>query len=74
MFHPAMPLRKLCKFCDVEPTSCNGTGTCFSNCSITSICVEEEEICVAIWYVPLHVRMRLPVCRVSCVCVCLYVC
>ncbi|CAL8356873.1 unnamed protein product, partial [Arctogadus glacialis] len=45
----AMPLRKLCKFCDLERSSCNGTGTCFSNCSITSICQEDEEICVAIW-------------------------
>ncbi|CAL8248520.1 unnamed protein product [Lota lota] len=49
MFHPPMPLRKLCKFCDLEPSSCNGTATCFSNCSITSICSEDEEICVAIW-------------------------
>ncbi|XP_060905583.1 TGF-beta receptor type-2-like isoform X2 [Labrus mixtus] len=44
------PMSKLCKFCDVEPSSsCSGTGTCFTNCSITSICVEASEVCVAVW-------------------------
>uniref|UniRef100_A0A3P8VRH2 TGF-beta receptor type-2 n=1 Tax=Cynoglossus semilaevis TaxID=244447 RepID=A0A3P8VRH2_CYNSE len=46
---PFYPLRQLCKFCDVELASCPGTGTCMSNCSITSICVESSEVCVAIW-------------------------
>ncbi|XP_023274449.1 TGF-beta receptor type-2-like isoform X2 [Seriola lalandi dorsalis] len=43
------PLRQLCKFCDVELSSCSGTGTCMTNCSITSICAESSEVCVAIW-------------------------
>lgn len=42
-------VRNLCKFCDQEPSSCTGTGTCMANCSITSICQEETEICVSIW-------------------------
>ncbi|KAJ8013379.1 hypothetical protein DPEC_G00052660 [Dallia pectoralis] len=49
MFPPPFSLKKLCKFCDVLPSSCNGTGTCSSNCSITSICSLEEEVCVSIW-------------------------
>ena len=44
-------LTKLCKFCDEEPSSCNGTGTCQANCSITSICEHSDEVCVAVWYV-----------------------
>ncbi|XP_073343684.1 TGF-beta receptor type-2-like [Pagrus major] len=42
-------MRQLCKFCDLELSSCSGTGTCLSNCSITSICVDPSEVCVAIW-------------------------
>ncbi|KAI3361514.1 hypothetical protein L3Q82_013660, partial [Scortum barcoo] len=42
-------ISQLCKFCDLELSSCSGTGTCESNCSITSICSEPEEVCVAIW-------------------------
>uniref|UniRef100_A0A671XNK8 TGF-beta receptor type-2 n=1 Tax=Sparus aurata TaxID=8175 RepID=A0A671XNK8_SPAAU len=42
-------MRQLCKFCDLELSSCSGTGTCLSNCSITSICVDPNEVCVAIW-------------------------
>ncbi|XP_026875077.2 TGF-beta receptor type-2 isoform X1 [Electrophorus electricus] len=42
-------LMKLCKFCDVEPSSCNGTGICQANCSITAICPNSDEVCVAIW-------------------------
>ncbi|KAM4632968.1 TGF-beta receptor type-2 isoform 2-T2 [Polymixia lowei] len=49
MFPISMTFPHLCKFCDLEPSSCNGTGTCLSNCSITSICMEKEEVCVAIW-------------------------
>ncbi|KAJ8002211.1 hypothetical protein DPEC_G00177540 [Dallia pectoralis] len=33
---------KLCRFCDVQPSSCNGTGTCSSNCPITSTCSLER--------------------------------
>ncbi|KAF3691480.1 TGF-beta receptor type-2 [Channa argus] len=43
------PMRKLCKFCDVELSSCSGSGACMSNCSITSICNDINEVCVAIW-------------------------
>ncbi|XP_034554658.1 TGF-beta receptor type-2-like isoform X2 [Notolabrus celidotus] len=43
------PMRQLCKFCDLEPSSCSGTGTCITNCSITSICGGINEVCVAIW-------------------------
>uniref|UniRef100_A0A8K9Y8K1 Serine/threonine-protein kinase receptor n=1 Tax=Oncorhynchus mykiss TaxID=8022 RepID=A0A8K9Y8K1_ONCMY len=46
---PSFSLNKLCKFCDVESSSCNGTGSCLSNCSITSICRLEHEVCIAIW-------------------------
>uniref|UniRef100_A0AAQ4RHJ2 TGF-beta receptor type-2 n=1 Tax=Gasterosteus aculeatus aculeatus TaxID=481459 RepID=A0AAQ4RHJ2_GASAC len=42
-------MNQLCKFCDVELTSCSGTGTCVSNCSITSICTDRVEVCVSIW-------------------------
>ncbi|KAM7382398.1 hypothetical protein PAMP_002127 [Pampus punctatissimus] len=42
-------LHQLCKFCDLEPSSCSGTGICMSNCSFTSICKEFNEVCVAIW-------------------------
>ncbi|KAK9960844.1 hypothetical protein ABG768_008678 [Culter alburnus] len=49
--HPLHPFRlpQLCKFCDLEVSNCNGTGTCDTNCSITSICAQPDEICVAIW-------------------------
>uniref|UniRef100_A0A8C4EUR7 TGF-beta receptor type-2 n=1 Tax=Dicentrarchus labrax TaxID=13489 RepID=A0A8C4EUR7_DICLA len=43
------PMPQLCKFCDLELSSCSGTGTCMSNCSITSICMDFSEVCVAIW-------------------------
>ncbi|XP_068999591.1 TGF-beta receptor type-2-like [Embiotoca jacksoni] len=46
---PFYPLSQLCKFCDLELSSCSGTGTCMSNCSITSICDNISEVCVAIW-------------------------
>lgn len=46
---PLYPMNQLCKFCDVELSTCSGTGTCTTNCSITSICDEPMEVCVAIW-------------------------
>ncbi|KAM6995584.1 TGF-beta receptor type-2-like [Tautogolabrus adspersus] len=46
---PLYPMSQLCKFCDVELSSCSGTGTCSTNCTITSICMEANEVCVAIW-------------------------
>uniref|UniRef100_A0A8C9SGA7 TGF-beta receptor type-2 n=1 Tax=Scleropages formosus TaxID=113540 RepID=A0A8C9SGA7_SCLFO len=42
-------MSNLCKFCDVMPTTCNGSNTCNSNCSITSICESVNEVCVSIW-------------------------
>ncbi|XP_030645114.1 TGF-beta receptor type-2 [Chanos chanos] len=42
-------LRKLCKFCDEQPSTCNSTSSCLSNCSITAICEDPSEICVSIW-------------------------
>lgn len=42
-------IRNLCKFCDVQTTDCSGTGKCKVNCSITSICEQDEEVCVTIW-------------------------
>lgn len=45
-----LPMNELCKFCDLrESFTCFGTGTCKSNCSITSTCENRTEICVAIW-------------------------
>lgn len=46
---PFYPMSQLCKFCDLELSSCSGTGTCMSNCSITSICMDSNEVCVSIW-------------------------
>ncbi|XP_030637277.1 TGF-beta receptor type-2 isoform X2 [Chanos chanos] len=46
---PEFKLSKLCKFCDVQLSTCNGTGSCVSNCTITAICQSAEEICVAVW-------------------------
>ncbi|KAM9851732.1 TGF-beta receptor type-2-like [Aulostomus maculatus] len=42
-------MNQLCKFCDLELSSCNGTGTCMTNCSITAICMNSSEVCVTIW-------------------------
>ncbi|XP_069504900.1 TGF-beta receptor type-2 [Ambystoma mexicanum] len=44
-----MPIRKLCKFCDVKPSACKNEGRCNSSCDITATCVDVDEICVAIW-------------------------
>uniref|UniRef100_A0A8C8IHT1 Serine/threonine-protein kinase receptor n=1 Tax=Oncorhynchus tshawytscha TaxID=74940 RepID=A0A8C8IHT1_ONCTS len=44
-----LKLKRLCKFCDVESTSCAGTGSCMADCSITSICPHPEDVCVSIW-------------------------
>ncbi|KAM9488252.1 TGF-beta receptor type-2 isoform 1-T1 [Clarias gariepinus] len=42
-------ISKLCKFCDVQISTCTGSGGCKANCSITSICERNDEVCVAIW-------------------------
>ncbi|XP_028327446.1 TGF-beta receptor type-2-like isoform X2 [Gouania willdenowi] len=46
---PFFRMNELCKFCDVEASSCSGTGTCMSNCSISSTCVHYADVCVTIW-------------------------
>nr|XP_055066844.1 TGF-beta receptor type-2 [Misgurnus anguillicaudatus] len=47
--HNPFRINQLCKFCDEEPSTCNGTDICESKCIITSICDQPNEICVAIW-------------------------
>ncbi|XP_051520552.1 TGF-beta receptor type-2 [Myxocyprinus asiaticus] len=42
-------LRKICRFCDIESTTCNATGVCDSACNITSICESPNEVCVGVW-------------------------
>ncbi|KAK2830545.1 hypothetical protein Q5P01_018476 [Channa striata] len=44
-----MNIRRLCKFCDVQATSCTGKGSCQVECNITSICPNDEDVCVSIW-------------------------
>lgn len=48
-FHNPFRIHQLCKFCDEKPSTCNGTDICESNCEITAICDQPNEICVAIW-------------------------
>lgn len=45
----AVKLPKLCKFCDVRSSTCDNQKSCVSNCSITSICENPHEVCVAVW-------------------------
>ncbi|RVE67122.1 hypothetical protein OJAV_G00114910 [Oryzias javanicus] len=42
-------IRALCKFCDLEPTSCTGAKTCDVECNKTAICEHDEDVCVTIW-------------------------
>ncbi|AWP21359.1 putative TGF-beta receptor type-2-like [Scophthalmus maximus] len=42
-------VRRLCKFCDVRATSCTGKGRCKVECDITSICPNDDDVCVSIW-------------------------
>ncbi|XP_039676866.1 TGF-beta receptor type-2-like [Perca fluviatilis] len=44
-----MKPRRLCKFCDVQATSCTGRGICKVECDITSICPNDDDVCVTIW-------------------------
>ncbi|CAG5886664.1 TGF-beta receptor type-2 [Menidia menidia] len=44
-----MKQRRLCKFCDVQPTNCTGKWSCPVECGITSICPHEDDVCVSIW-------------------------
>ncbi|KAM8839951.1 TGF-beta receptor type-2-like [Spinachia spinachia] len=41
--------KMLCKFCDVRLTSCTGKGSCKAECEITSICPNDEDVCVSTW-------------------------
>ncbi|XP_004704103.2 TGF-beta receptor type-2, partial [Echinops telfairi] len=45
----AIKLRQLCKFCDVRFSTCDNQKSCLSNCSITAICEQSYEVCVAVW-------------------------
>ncbi|KAJ7322506.1 hypothetical protein JRQ81_018793, partial [Phrynocephalus forsythii] len=49
MLDGQMKFSALCKFCDVKLTSCKNEGHCKSQCNITSICVDKNEVCVAVW-------------------------
>ncbi|XP_066546639.1 TGF-beta receptor type-2 isoform X2 [Amia ocellicauda] len=42
-------MSRLCKFCDVEPSICDNTSECQTNCSRTAICEKVDEVCVTIW-------------------------
>ncbi|XP_026155861.1 TGF-beta receptor type-2 isoform X2 [Mastacembelus armatus] len=44
-----MKIKRLCKFCDVQATSCTGKGSCKVECTITAICPNDEDVCVSIW-------------------------
>ncbi|XP_075995310.1 TGF-beta receptor type-2-like [Genypterus blacodes] len=44
-----MQLPKLCNFCDEQPSSCTGTGSCQAECERTAICPNKTDICVSIW-------------------------
>ncbi|XP_056272101.1 TGF-beta receptor type-2-like isoform X1 [Pseudoliparis swirei] len=41
--------KMLCKFCDVRATSCTGKASCKAECEITSICPNDEDVCVSTW-------------------------
>ncbi|XP_044273435.1 TGF-beta receptor type-2 isoform X2 [Varanus komodoensis] len=49
MLEGKIKIRALCKFCDVKSTSCRNKGHCNSHCNITSICVDNNEVCAAVW-------------------------
>ncbi|KAK7913289.1 hypothetical protein WMY93_013500 [Mugilogobius chulae] len=46
---PMLKIKRLCKFCDVRQTRCNGKGSCKVDCEITSICPNDTDVCVTIW-------------------------
>lgn len=43
-------LVQLCKFCDIQSTTCNDTGICESSCNISAVCESPHEVCVGSWY------------------------
>lgn len=44
-----MKLKQLCRFCDLQTTSCPGKGICNVECNRTAICEDDNEVCVSIW-------------------------
>lgn len=44
-----MKIRRLCRFCDVQQTSCSGKDTCKVECDRTAICEQDGQVCVSIW-------------------------
>ncbi|KAM9307666.1 TGF-beta receptor type-2 [Gastrophryne carolinensis] len=47
---PKFKNHRLCRFCDILPTSCVvSEGDCTSVCDRNAICEKEGEVCVAIW-------------------------
>uniref|UniRef100_A0A7N6A3C0 TGF-beta receptor type-2 n=1 Tax=Anabas testudineus TaxID=64144 RepID=A0A7N6A3C0_ANATE len=44
-----MKVKRLCKFCDIQVTTCAGKGICNVDCGITSICPNDDDVCVSIW-------------------------
>ncbi|XP_041823015.1 TGF-beta receptor type-2-like [Melanotaenia boesemani] len=42
-------MRRLCRFCDVQATSCIGKWSCKVECNRTAICPADNEVCVSIW-------------------------
>lgn len=44
-----MKMKRLCRFCDVQPTDCTGKGTCTVECNKTAICEFDGQVCVSIW-------------------------
>ncbi|XP_055076270.2 TGF-beta receptor type-2 [Misgurnus anguillicaudatus] len=42
-------LSQLCKFCDIQSTTCNDTGICKSPCDISAICDSPNEVCISAW-------------------------
>uniref|UniRef100_A0A3B5MP94 Serine/threonine-protein kinase receptor n=1 Tax=Xiphophorus couchianus TaxID=32473 RepID=A0A3B5MP94_9TELE len=42
-------IKQLCRFCDLQATTCLGKGICKVDCDITSICPDDNDVCVSIW-------------------------
>ncbi|XP_028673678.1 TGF-beta receptor type-2 isoform X2 [Erpetoichthys calabaricus] len=47
--HGDFVIRNLCKFCDLEDSTCDGADKCTSECKKTAICAAVDEVCVTIW-------------------------
>ncbi|XP_057184409.1 TGF-beta receptor type-2 isoform X2 [Triplophysa rosa] len=42
-------LPQLCRFCDIESTTCNDTGICEPSCTISAVCESPREVCAGSW-------------------------